>query len=90
MLRCNNNKCIPGRWQCDYESDCGDGSDEVGCTPRNCSESEFRCGDGKCIRGNMQCDGEYQCEDRSDELNCTFNCKDNEFQCANPKICIYK
>lgn len=35
-------RCIPGRWRCDGEDDCGDGADEVNCAPRNCSESEFR------------------------------------------------
>lgn len=29
-FKCKNNKCIPGRWRCDYEGDCGDGSDEEG------------------------------------------------------------
>lgn len=39
---CDNGKCIPGRWKCDYEFDCKDKSDESNCQMRNCSESEFR------------------------------------------------
>lgn len=35
-------RCIPGRWRCDNEYDCGDESDETGCSPRNCSDYEFR------------------------------------------------
>lgn len=61
----------------------------MNCAPRNCSESEFRCGNGKCIKGAFKCDGQFQCEDRSDEENCRLKCKKNEFQCTNPKICIF-
>lgn len=42
ICRCKTGKCIPGRWQCDYEPDCADKSDEIDCQMRNCSESEFR------------------------------------------------
>lgn len=35
-------RCVPGRWRCDYENDCGDRSDELGCSPRKCLDSEFR------------------------------------------------
>ncbi|XP_052130857.1 prolow-density lipoprotein receptor-related protein 1 isoform X2 [Frankliniella occidentalis] len=87
-FKCKNNKCIPGRWKCDYDNDCGDNSDEVGCKPRDCSESEFRCADGRCIPGYQRCDGEYSCDDHSDEHMCNRTCNSNEFQCKAPQYCI--
>lgn len=28
QFRCNNGKCIPKLWYCDFDDDCGDNSDE--------------------------------------------------------------
>lgn len=89
-FKCNNSKCIPGRWYCDYDDDCGDRSDETDCVTRNCSESEFKCNDGRCIRGTQVCDGQFNCEDRSDEANCTVKCTINQFKCATNNLCIDK
>ena len=33
-FRCDNQKCIQGKWRCDYDDDCGDQSDE---DPKMCS-----------------------------------------------------
>lgn len=87
--RCNNGKCIAGRFRCDEDSDCIDNSDEINCEHRNCSESEFRCNDQRCIKGSQKCDGEYNCNDNSDEVDCE-NCKIHEFKCANSSTCIDK
>jgi len=32
QFQCNNGKCIDRGYQCDTEDDCGDDSDETGCT----------------------------------------------------------
>lgn len=31
FFKCNNDKCIPEKWICDKDNDCGDNSDEVSC-----------------------------------------------------------
>ncbi|NXJ85431.1 LRP1 protein, partial [Trogon melanurus] len=83
QFRCKNNRCVPGRWQCDYDNDCGDNSDEESCTPRPCSESEFSCANGRCIAGRWKCDGDHDCADGSDEKDCTPRCEFDQFQCKN-------
>uniref|UniRef100_A0A663N6G7 Prolow-density lipoprotein receptor-related protein 1 n=1 Tax=Athene cunicularia TaxID=194338 RepID=A0A663N6G7_ATHCN len=83
QFRCKNNRCVPGRWQCDYDNDCGDNSDEESCTPRPCSESEFSCANGRCIAGRWKCDGDHDCADGSDEKHCTPRCEFDQFQCKN-------
>ncbi|KAL0117855.1 hypothetical protein PUN28_008920 [Cardiocondyla obscurior] len=32
MFLCNNKKCVPYWWKCDSVDDCGDDSDEIGCS----------------------------------------------------------
>ena len=31
-FQCDNQRCIPNSYKCDSDDDCGDGSDETGCT----------------------------------------------------------
>lgn len=41
QFRCKNNRCVPGRWQCDYDNDCGDNSDEESCSMSPAQQGPF-------------------------------------------------
>lgn len=82
IFQCHSNShCIPGRWQCDGEGDCADGSDEADCANvtakpppamfhLTCGPQEFTCATGHCIHAAWKCDGDPDCPDHSDETNC--------------------
>ncbi|XP_052280124.1 tolloid-like protein 1 [Dreissena polymorpha] len=74
---CANLHCVPDRYQCDGQDDCGDASDEKNCqyvtTQKVCNFGVFQCGNGKCVSGMDICDGDNDCGDMSDEIGCTGN-----------------
>ena len=43
-FQCDNGNCIPRSWRCDNDTDCHDGSDEVGCGG-NVTFAEFTGGE---------------------------------------------
>ena len=71
MFLCNNSRCIPKRFVCDQDDDCGDSSDEQSnCTQPNCSANEMSCNNQRCVLLSWKCDGNDDCGDMTDELNC--------------------
>lgn len=67
---CASGEAIPETWLCDYNGDCKDLSDELGCP------ASFMCMDGKeFIPGHYKCNGASDCADASDEASClAFKC----------------
>ena len=57
---------------CDGENDCGDSTDERGCTDISCRAGQFRCSNGDCIVKEWKCDGQRDCDDASDERGNVF------------------
>lgn len=83
FFACHNNQvCVPSKWQCDGNDDCGDMSDESNCTQPVCGPKMFRCNDGKCISPHWRCDMDKDCEDGSDEICNHENCTSSQFKCG--------
>lgn len=74
--------------RCDRRNDCGDSSDEQGCTYQPCQSHQFTCQNGRCVSNDFVCDGDNDCGDESDELQHICHtpeptCPPREFRCEN-------
>uniref|UniRef100_A0A3Q3JU09 Uncharacterized protein n=1 Tax=Monopterus albus TaxID=43700 RepID=A0A3Q3JU09_MONAL len=72
-FKCKNNRCIPLRWLCDGDNDCGNDEDESNTTSRTCPPNQYSCASGRCIPLSWTCDLDDDCGDRSDEpASCAY------------------
>ncbi|XP_035827355.1 very low-density lipoprotein receptor-like [Aplysia californica] len=90
QFQCQNCRCILQAAKCDYNNDCGDGSDETeDCSYPSCSGSQFTCDNHVCINQAWVCDGSDDCADGSDEQNCkNYVCRPGEWACPHSGQCI--
>ena len=64
IFPCDNGKCVGYEKVCNLENDCGDGSDELGCS------NHFQCEKtGEFLTHDRVCDNMIDCMDHSDECN---------------------
>ena len=64
IFPCENGHCVAHDKICNLENDCGDGSDEQGCS------NHFQCeSSGEFLTHDRVCDGVIDCMDHSDECN---------------------
>ncbi|KAM8818088.1 LOW QUALITY PROTEIN: SCO-spondin-like [Rhynchonycteris naso] len=71
--------CVPQKWLCENQNDCGDGSDEEGVSSPVCGSGRMSCSSGRLPLA-LLCDEQDDCGDGTDEQGCP--CPQDSLACA--------
>ncbi|TNN64423.1 Low-density lipoprotein receptor-related protein 2 [Liparis tanakae] len=84
LFPCHSGVCVPQRYVCDHDDDCGDRNN----IPRVCYPGEWPCpSSGLCIPVDQLCDGTAHCPEGEDETNSTAGRNCNFDDCSMWGVC---